>query len=352
MSIFPPHDIGSMNEDDVAGELIRPLCRALGYSQGSPEANLRSQISLQYDKAFLGHKDGKKDPILRGRPDFVCEVVSYARWVVEAKKPSIALSQDDSYQGHTYATHPEIAAEFYLLTNGREFRLYRVGNPDNPALTWQKEETDDLMPALKNFLGPEAMKKRAQIKIDLGKPLAHGLGSSTEIVGGHIIYSRNTTSIPVPMAGKLDGLTNAVTGRSVSRNNEGLIVALVEVKSAFAGMDELHKAMGLYPLTFSTSDEYLSIDIEKPTLLQNIMNMHLPAGTRFADSMLSPGGGVIPFPVTAECYTEAVGFIEGFVFKGTYAIDYQYKFHVPAHLHFPFREFTMRTEGVFEINFK
>lgn len=209
MSIFPPHHIDGMNEDDVAGELVRPLCRALGYTQGNPEANLRSQISLQYDKAFLGHKDGKKDPVLRGRPDFVCEVVSYARWVVEAKKPSITLSQDDSYQGHTYATHPEIAAEFYMLTNGREFRLYRVGNPDNPALTWQKEETDELLPALQNFLGPDAMKKRAQTKIDLGKPLAVGLGSSVEIVGGHIVYSCNITTISLPVpANRLDGLTN------------------------------------------------------------------------------------------------------------------------------------------------
>lgn len=352
MSLFPPHDIDSMNEDDVAGELVRPLCRALGYSQGNPEANLRSQVSLQYDKAFLGHKDGKKDPILRGRPDFVCEVVSYARWVVEAKKPSIALSQDDSYQGHTYATHPEIAAEFYMLTNGREFRLYRVGNPDKPALTWQKEETGDLLPALMNFLGPEAMKKRAQVKIDLGKPLAKGLPSSTEIVGGHIIYSRNTTSIPLPMSEKMDGLTNTVTGRSVSRNDNGLIVALVEVKSAFAGMDELHKAMGLYPLVFSTSDEYLSSDVENPSLLQNIMTINMPAGTKFPSTMLSPGGGVLPFPVTAECYTEAVGFIDGFVFKGTYVIEYEYEFHIPPNIPFPAREFTMRTEGVFEVNFK
>ncbi|MGV2107584.1 type I restriction endonuclease subunit R [Agrobacterium vitis] len=352
MSLFPLHDINSMNEDDVAGELVRPLCRALGYSQGNPEANLRSQVSLQYDKAFLGHKDRKKDPVLRGRPDFICEVVSYARWVVEAKKPSITLSQDDSYQGHTYATHPEIAAEFYMLANGREFRLYRVGNPDRPALTWQKEDTDDLLPALMNFLGPEAMKKRAQVKIDLGKPLAKGLPSSTEIVGGHIIYSRNTTSIPLPVSAKLDRLTNAVTGRSVSRNSDGLIVALVEVRSAFAGMDELHKAMGLYPLVFSTSDEYLSSDIEKPSLLQNIMTINLPAGTKFADTMLSPGGGVMPFPVTTKSYTQAVGFIDGFVLKGTYVIEYEYKFHVTQNTPFPMREFTMRTEGVFEVNFR
>lgn len=349
MSIFAPHNVETMNEDDVSGELVRPLCKALGYSQGNPDANLRSQISLQYDKAFLGHKNGEKDPVLRGRPDFVCEVVSYARWVVEAKKPSIQLSQDDSYQAHTYATHPEIAAEFYMLTNGREFRLYRVGNPDAPAFMWQKDETDDILPALKNFLGPEPMKKRANVKIDMGKPLGVGLGSTAEIVGGHIVYVKNVAT--VPLGANMDGLTNAVSGRFVTRNDEGLIVAQVDVKSAFAGMDELHNAMGFYPLTFSTAEEFLSDDINNPTLMQNVINMHLPAGTEFPTTLLGPGG-ILPIPVSADCYTQALGFIEGNVFKGTYFIDYEYRLIAPQNLPLPFRKFEMRTEGTFEINFK
>lgn len=350
MSIFPPHDIECMNEDDVAGELVRPLCRALGYSQGNPEANLRSQISLQYEKAFLGHKDRKKDPVLRGRPDFVCEVVSYARWVVEAKKPSIVLSQDDSYQGHTYATHPEIAAEFYLLTNGREFRLYRVGNPDTPTLTWLKEDTDAILPALKNFLGPDAMKKRASVRIDLGKPLADGLGSSAEIVGGYVDYTSNKASIPLPIT--MDGLRNAITGKSVSRGEDGLIVALVDVKSAFSALDDLQKASGFYPLKFKTADEYLSTDINRPTLLQNILTIRFDQGAKFPDTLLTPGGATLPFPVTAKCYTEALGFVEANVFRGTYAVDYEYEFHAPPHFPLPARNMEMRTEGTFEINFK
>lgn len=110
--------------------------------------------------------------------------------------------------------------------------------------------------------------------------------------------------------------------------------------------------MGLYPLSFSTSDEYLSVDIEKPTLLQNIVSIHLPAGTRFQDSMFSPGGGIMPFPVAVECYTQAVGFVEDNVFKGTYEIDYDYNFQAPPTLTLPFRQFSMRTEGLFQVNFK
>ncbi|RUM06748.1 type I restriction enzyme HsdR N-terminal domain-containing protein [Rhizobium chutanense] len=348
MSIFPPHDIETMNEDDVAGELIRPLCRALGYSQGNPDANLRSQVSLQYDKAFLGHKDGKKDPVLRGRPDFVCEVVSYTRWVVEAKKPSVILSLDDSFQAHTYSTHPEIAAEFYLLSNGRKFKLYRIANPEKPLMEWQKDETDDLLPVLQNILGPEAMKKRANVKIDLGKPLARGIGSKTEIVGGHVVYVKTSGSVPTPRG--IDGLRNAVRGNAVYREESGLITAAVDVQSAFAEMDVFQDALGFNPLIFRTADEYLSTDVDNPTLLQAIINVDFQRGSRFPETPISPGG-VIPVDVHAECYTEAVGFIEGNTFKGTFTIDYLYILDIPKIARVPNR-MEMRTEGIFEVNFK
>lgn len=348
MSIFPSHNIETMNEDDVAGELIRPLCRALGYSQGDPEANLRSQISLQYDKAFLGHKNGKKDPVLRGRPDFVCEVVSYTRWVVEAKKPSVVLSLADSFQAHTYSTHPEIAAEFYLLTNGREFKLYRIANPDRPLMEWQKDETDNLLPILENILGPEAMKKRANVQIDLGKPLARGIGSTAEIVGGHVVYVKTVASVPIPNG--MDGLRNAVKGNQVYRDERGLITASVNVQSAFAEMDAIQDAMGFNPLLFSTADEYLSTDVENPTLLQGILHADFKQGSEFPQTPISPGG-VLPIDVRAECYTEAVGFVDGNVFRGTFTVDYLYFLNIPKMPGVPDR-IEMRSEGTFEINFK
>ncbi len=348
MSIFAPHNTDTMNETDVVGDIVRPLCRALGYSQGDPEANLRSEVSLRYDKAFLGHKNPGKDPVLRGRPDLVCEVVSYTRWVVEAKKPSVELSQDDSYQAHTYATHPEIAAEFYMLTNGKEFRVYRVSEPDKILLGWAKEQTGDMLPVLKNLLGPEAMKKRANVKIDLGKPLAEGLGSTIEIVSGHVLYDKTVATIP--LANTTDGLKNAITGRWVKRLDDGLISAQVDVKSAFAGLQEIHDAIGFSSLEFNTADEFISIDIENPTLMQNIISVTIPAGTKFPTTMMSPGG-TLAFGFKAECYTEAVGFIEGNFFKGTFSIDYEYEVDVPPSIPFP-KAFQMRTEGRFEIRFQ
>lgn len=346
-SIFGDHNVETMNEDDVAGELIRPLCRALGYSQGHPEANLRSQISLQYDRAYLGRKKGERDPILRGRPDFVCEVVSYARWVIEAKSPSQPLTLGESQQAHTYATHPEIAAIFYVLTNGREFRLYRVGRPDVPLMQWLKQETDDKLMTLRNILGPEAIKQSAGAVIDTGKPLAPGLASSVQITGGEIVYAKTTGTIPLKVS--INGLRNGVIGDVVYRSpDDGLIVAEVDVQSAFAAFDEIHKALGFRPLLFKTASEYISADREQPSLFQNMINVTLKRGTPFPATLLGPGG-VLLVDMHARCYTEAAGFIESSNFLGTFVIDYQYEIDahgVPVALP---KNVQMRTEGTFAL---
>lgn len=122
-----------MNETDVREIIVRPLLHRLGYSHGS-EANIRTEVSLKYPSAFLGRKKPGKDPALAGRADYICEVISYGRWVVEVKPPSEAITTDAVQQAHTYAAHPEVSASFILVTNGRRFELYRTGSLDTPLL--------------------------------------------------------------------------------------------------------------------------------------------------------------------------------------------------------------------------
>lgn len=347
MSIFDHYNVETMNEDDVAGEIVRPFCRALGYKQGHPKANLRSQVPLQYDRAYLGHKDGQKDPVLRGRPDFVCEVVSYARWVIEAKAPWVTLSLNDSQQAHTYATHPEIAAAYYILTNGREFRLYRVGNPQNPIMSWLTEETDSKLITLQNFLGPEAMKAKATIPIDLGKPLGIGLPSSVKIVGGNIVYAKTVATVPMK---NIDGLRNPVFGNHVNRSKSGLIVAEVHMQSAFAGFDEMQKMLGFNPLLFKTAQEYISSDRATPTLFQNLLRVEMREGLPFPPSLLGQGG-ILLADIDAVCYTEALGFLDGKSFRGTFVVDYDYKVDTKGRpIPLP-PSFQMRSEGTFDLTF-
>ena len=80
-----------MNETDVRETIVRPLLHALGYEYGTA-AHIRTEVPLRYSKVFLGRKNPKKDPDLTGRADYVCEVVSYAKWVVEVKSPAADLT--------------------------------------------------------------------------------------------------------------------------------------------------------------------------------------------------------------------------------------------------------------------
>jgi hypothetical protein len=125
-------DFDTMNETDVREILVRPLLDQLGYRHGT-EAAIITEKTLRYEKAFLGRKNPKKDPLLVGRADYICEVNSYGRWVVEVKSPTDALAQDVVEQAHTYASHPEVAATFLLVTNGRTFRLYETAKLERRA---------------------------------------------------------------------------------------------------------------------------------------------------------------------------------------------------------------------------
>ena len=342
-SIFREHDIDTMNEDDVAGELVRPLCHALGYRQGDTKANLRSQIALQYNHAFLGHRNTKKDPPLRGRPDFVCEVVGFTRWVVEAKAPHIELTLEDSQQAHTYASHPEIGAEFYMLTNGRDFRLYRYGQPDTPLLSWAKDETDDKLMAIRNILGPDAMTKLVKRNFDLSKPLGQHIGSTAKIVSGEILYERTHSQIPLERT--IDGMRGMVIGNHVTRADDGLIIAELDVKSPLEPFDALSRALGFYPIVFSSASEYISSDVAEPTLFQHVASVTMPEGTTVPNTLLSPGGGALPCDMHIDYYTEAVGFMERNRFKGTFFVNYDYAFPIYS------RRFQMTQEGRFDILF-
>jgi hypothetical protein len=182
MSQRPNFD--AMNETDVREIVVRPLIERLGYLHGT-DATILTEKTLRYDRAFLGRKNPKKDPPLVGRADYVCEVVLYGRWIVEVKAPSEELSQDVVEQAHTNAGHPEITASFFLITNGRKFRLLETAKLERPALEWDFEDEDDNLLRIFNTLSPAAFRKRARITlVDPGKPLGRGVASRMRIMGG------------------------------------------------------------------------------------------------------------------------------------------------------------------------
>lgn len=317
-------DFDTMNETDVREIIVRPLLSRLGYAHGT-QANIRTEVSLRYDRAFLGRKNPAKDPPLRGRADYICEAISYGRWVVEVKGANEDLSQDDAEQAHTYCAHPEIAASHFLLTNGRLFRLYVTGELSKPLLEWSYADTDQHLMTLFNILGYEAVKRRAGlIRHDVEKPLGPGLPSALRIVGGEVTYGDHWSDHPLLGSEAITGSVAAVTGGSVLRLEDGRIQARVGIRSPYQQLAELNRLAGLDDYEFLTADEFISSDPARPTILQNVVEGRLPPGAKFRPM---PGMPEITLPVgfSFTAYTEATGYVRDGEFQGMLAFDYDYQ---------------------------
>lgn len=342
-----------MNETDVREAIVRPFLHWLGYAYGSP-AHIRTEFPLRYEKAFLGRKKPDSDPALRGRADYICDVVSHGRWVVEVKAANQALTIEDSQQAHTYSTHPEVAASYYLLTNGFEFKLFRVGNPDSPVLEWLQSEIGLKLLEIKNFLSPTAIKKMSERDSNsIGKPLAEGLGAKANIAG-YITYVSHNSQNPDINYGlqKINGMRAVISKGAVNRSPNGLINAQLEMASAFDVMDDFNKSLGIKDYSFSCADEYISTDSTNPTIFQNLLRMKINRGT-VIPALLGNPTLTLPFDWHIMSFTQAVGYISETTFKGTFLADY--RFGVPQEIklapHFEnfFRALEIEAVGNFEL---
>lgn len=314
----------TMNETDVREVIVRPMLSRLGFEQGTP-ANIRTEVQLRYDRAFLGRKNPSKDPPLVGRADYICEAISYGRWVVEVKGPQHELTQDDAEQAHTYSAHPGIAAIYFMLTNGREFRLYLVGKVDAPLMSWKYEETDQFFPVLINIVGYDAIKKRADfLTPDINKPLGLGVPSRVRIIGGEVRYGQHKSTHPLFRIDALTGMVGQITGKTIGRADDGRLLAVVAVRSPYQQFAELNKLAGLDDYEFYCAQEFISSDPAKPTIFQNVVTANLPPGV---PARVLPGIPPVPLPIGFSCtvFTEATGYTEDAAFKGLLSFRYDYK---------------------------
>jgi len=313
-------DFDTMNEADVREIIVRPLLHRLGYRHGT-EANIRTEVSLRYEYAFLGRKKPGKDAVLRGRADYICEVISYGRWVVEVKAPNEPLDRETVEQAHSYAAHPEISADYFLLANGRKFALYRTGRLDQPILVWAFADLERNMLSLHNVVGPDAIRKRAAVlSVDSGKPLGKGLGSSVTIIGGEVVFEEHATNTGLVPKHMIEGLRLPVIGAFLKRADDGRLHAFVKTASASPMMGLIGDAAGAKDeYDFFCADEYLSIDPERPSIFQNFYKMYVAPGTTVSGPM---GRHPMPFGFHINAFTEAVGFVQGDYFRGTMRLEY------------------------------
>ncbi len=324
---MPIPDFDAMNETDVREIIVRPLLHRLGFAHGTQD-NIRTEVKLRYDRAFLGRKNPSKDPPLAGRADYICEVISYGRFTVEVKAPSSILTKDDAEQAHTYSAHPEIGAFHFLLTNGREFRLYVTSELDCPILTWRFENMDQKIVEIFNIIGPAAIRKRSErVRPMPGKPLGLGIGPRVDIAGGEVRYGEHLSDHPfLQLNGTLNGVVAGIRGGEVRRDDDGRLVAHVTLINPFQSITQLHRLAGLSDdYKFFSGDEFVSVELARPTIFQNVISGRLPPGQ---SASLFPGMPemLIPFGFDCTVYTDAIGFIEGNKFKGMLSFEYRYVF--------------------------
>lgn len=321
----------TMNETDVRETIVRPLIERLGYRQGT-DANIITEKILRYDKAFLGRKNPKKDPPLAGRADYICDVVYFGRWVAEAKAPTVPISQDDVDQAHTYASHPEIAATFFLVTNGRDFHLYETSKLLQPALRWNYEDEDEVFLRLLNVLSPDAFRRRAKLRlVDPGMPLGRGLASRLRVIGGMVTYEEHKGSHPFLQADSLNGMALPVVGGYVTRGDDRRIVGHLKMAKVASGPWDFNKMLGVSDeYDFYTASDYISTNAECPSIFQNWVNTDTPLGTRM--SLPGLGSFNLSMEISSTAYTQAVGYVIGDRFVGVMSLELDFNLKLTSQL--------------------
>jgi len=189
-------------------------------------------------------------------------------------------------------------------------------------MAWDYEETENKLLALFNVVGPDAIRKLSNlIRVDGGKPLGRGLGSRMRIIGGSILYEEHESDTPLVPREMIEGLQLPVVGGKVERLEDGRIHAYVEIAKAAAMFRGFSKMIGAADdYDFFSADEYVSTDPEHPTIFQNLYENVSPPG----QEGYLPGMGpiVMPFGFSLKAYTQAVGYVDDGVFRGTMRLDY------------------------------
>jgi hypothetical protein len=317
-------DFDSMNETDVREAVVRPFLESLGYCHGT-QATIRTEVPLRYERAFLGRKKPARDPVL-GKADYICEAIGYGRWVVEVKAPNRPISRDDIEQAHTYAAHPEIAALYFLVTNGREYSLFMTSRLDDPLMQWIHEEIEDLRLQISAILDFDAIKKYAKkVTPEIGIPLGRGLPSILQIRGGEIVYGPHHSDHPLLQDDIIGDSVAPITEGSVARAEDGRIRAQLRVINITGASRKLSEKLGLDRFEFTATAQEISRDANAPTIFKNIQIGEISEG----EVIEAMGVHEMPFTISFEVFSEAIGFLEHEEFKGLVSFDYRFYFHPP-----------------------
>jgi|GEM_PF-743458 len=313
-------NLDKLNEQGVREAIIYPFLKTLGYEPGS-EADIIFEYRLHYDRFFLGHKT-KNDPILRGRADYVCQILGVTRWTIEAKPPSTPLTKDDVQQAFTYAAHPEVAAPLFVITNGHEFRIYKIHNLEHPELTWSLDQMPDRMPEILAILSPDAIRHEYGSKrqnADLA--IAPGVGLHAKIAGGAItyrdFYSPTSSQEAQEFLQSRRGVRSSVGEGLAQRMDTGQLRGEILVIQNDAKLDALARLLNLECFVFECADFQISTSVQTPSIFTGRSSGTMPGGTDLSAIPGTPAMAV-PFDIHFISDIRISGFLDRDHFKGSF----------------------------------
>lgn len=317
--MFESLDFLQLNEADIREEVIAPLLRRLGYRSGTDNNVIREQpLSLRYPRALLGRKNPNKDPLLRGKADYICEVPGPIRWVIEAKPPSAEITLDDIEQAFTYANHPEVRAVVYCVCNGHVLKAFQTNlGPDaEPPLSIQYSEFNERFDEIGNLLLPDSIRRDFRTYVvDTGKPLGPGIRSIVRVTGGQIEYLENSWDIPY-----LKNFVLAITGGSIERDESGHMVAVVKTLSPFASFQRLNERIGMNEIEATSEDSVVSTDPNSPTTFVSRRTVTFPQGEKVLN-LATWREDVFQVNIPCETLTIAKGSLVGQLFSGQFFLS-------------------------------
>jgi hypothetical protein len=313
MNDFPTLPFATMGEADVREEILAPLIRLLGYRQGTEFDVIREQ-SLRYPREFIGTKKPRTDPVLRGKADYILDVVGYACWVLEAKAPGVPIDDHAIQQAWSYANHPEVRAVYFAVSNGEVLQVFatQAGPTAGAFMSVSYEDMEQRLPELHNTLGPAAIKHAFPDQKKLaGKPLGPGLRAFARIEVGTIAYHKASFNAPL-----LTRSNVAITEGAIQRDEEGRLVAYVKTLATLREYQELNELLGVAEMEMTSGDGEISTDPNRPTVFENERVVVIPEGT---ESLSVETWEKVRMPFTMRCHvvTSVTGYMSDHVYSGT-----------------------------------
>ncbi len=301
-----------MSEVDVREDVLVPLLTDLGYKKGT-QYDIQREVTLRYPYISLGRRKEGRDPVLRGRADYVLKVNDKFSWVLEAKSPEIDLEINEAEQAWTYASHPEVRAAYFVLCNGRILKIFdSFAAPESrEILSVNYEDLEMRFLEIANILAPFAIERQIAFRDEIrGVPLGPGLGSIAQIKSGLVHYYE----LDRPEVIKSDVQT-IILGGTVQRDALGMVVVHLETQAPLPGMQAVNDRIGFEGVTLYSNAKSLPSCPGEELELYGATTFTLPAG----ESIPLPWSAApfyLPRAFSCTMNYRALGSLDGTKFKG------------------------------------